>query len=421
MEIEYSSRGFLTALFRQGKPFFAISLVIFLTGLAYMVITKPVYESSGSLVVKFGQATQAQGASDVSDASARQEIINSYIKIITGRDFLRDRIQAFGIYRLYPELRDKKLPEGTTPEALAIKNLLDNDLRVTSDQSRIIGASVRNHDPKVAAEFATQVLNAFVQERTEIYNLPRSDILQKQADERLQELNKVRSDYQTFKQSTGISDPDQETAQLLKQKSDLSTLAYTAVTQAQAKLADLESQRAKMEATYLPGSSMLAGLRSTIQAARTDLFRHEKELNSEDTKSGDSLTSTLSAINARIAYIESHRGVYNDLQQQVKMRDEIYRALQKQSEDARISNLLDGKNAAHIDIVDNPALPFEPVKPQKKIFLVITLLAALVSGFGTMLSRELLDDRLSNPEQVLTHIGVPVLAVYRNEIPYDSE
>ena len=103
------------------------------------------------------------------------------------------------------------------------------------------------------------------------------------------------------------------------------------------------------------------------------------------------------------------------------MRDEIYRALQKQSEDARISNLLDGKNAAHIDIVDNPALPFEPVKPQKKIFLVITLLAALVSGFGTMLSRELLDDRLSNPEQVLTHIGVPVLAVYRNEIPYDSE
>ena len=421
MEIEYSSRGFLTALFRQGKPFFAISLAIFLIGVGYLTITKPVYESSGNLIVKFGQSAPTEGASSEGDESTRQGIINSYIKIISGRDFLQERLQAFGVYRLYPELRDKKLPPGTTAEAVAIKNLLDNDLKITSDQSRMIVVSLRNHDPAVAGAFAAQVLNAFIQKRTEIYNLPSTELIQKQADDMRQELEKARDDFQEFKQSTGISDPDQEASQLLKQKSDLGTLSYTAITQQQSKLADLEAQQAKMETTYRPGSTMLSGLENTIRAARADLLKRQNDLNPGNEKAVNSLSSTLSAINERLAYLESQKGVYNDLQQQLKIHEEAYLKLQKQSEDARIANLLSGQNGAHVDIVDNPTVPFEPIKPQKKIFLAITLLAALISGFGTILSRELLDDRLTNPEQILTHIGVPVLAVYRNEIPYDSE
>jgi uncharacterized protein involved in exopolysaccharide biosynthesis len=416
MEIEYSSRGFLTTLFRQGKPSFVISLVIFLTGLAYLIITKSVYESSGNLVVKFAQSTQ-EGSAPGADQNARQEIINSYIKILSGRHFLEERIKAFGVYRLYPELADEDSLE-ITPEALAIKNLLDNDLRITSNQSRMIDVSVRNHDPEVAAAFAAEILKAFIEKRTEIYSLPQGDLLQKQADDARLALEAARNNFQEFKQTMGISDPDVESSQLLREKSELSTLTYTAAMQEQSKLADLEVQAAKMGTTYRPESTMLAGLQSTIKAARANLRLYERNLHSED-KQPDGSHSTLMTINKRLAYLELHRGAYNQLQQQVKIRDENYTDLQKKSEDARISILLNSKNATHIGIVDNPAVPFEPIQPQKKIFFAITLLAALISGFGTILSRELFDDRLINPEQVLTHIGVPVLAVYRNEITYD--
>ncbi len=422
MDIEYSSRGFLTAFFRQGGAFVTISVLIFLTGLAYLVITKPVYESSGSLVVKFAQDTQGSGSpgSEV-DANMRQEIIKSYIKIIASRDFMRERVNAFGAYRLYPELKGE-IPPGITPEELAVDNLLKNDMKLVNDQSRMIDISVRNGDPKLAAGFAAEIMKAFLHRRTEIYNIPRADVLQKQTEDARQKLDEARKNYQDFKQKTGVSGIDEELSQLLKEKSDLNTLAYTAVTQAQTKLSDLETQQAKMLTTYRPESSMLAGLLKTIETARADLRERQSDLDGTGAGNADnSLSSRLAVINKRVAYLESQRGTYNDLQQQVKVQEENYLNYLKRGEDARISNLLNSENVTHIGIVDNPVAPSEPVKPQKKIFLALTLMAALMAGFGAVLSRELLDDRLTNPEQVLSSIGVPVLAVYRKEITHDSK
>lgn len=421
MDIENSSRGFLTVFFRQGNAFVVISVLIVLAGLGYLVITKPVYESSGSLVVKFSQSTNADGSPGGEvDANTRQEIIKSYINIIGSRDFLRERINAFGVYLLYPELRDK-IPENTTPEEAAVQSLLENDLALVNDQSRMIDISVRNGDPEVAAKFAAQIMDAFIHRRSEIYNIPRADILQKQTEDARTKLEKSRNDYQDFKGKTGISGIDEEVAQLLREKSELNALAYTAVTQAQAKLSDLEAQEAKMRTTYRPESSLLGGLLRTIESARSDLLQRQNDLNANGDSKNNSLSSRLATINKRLAYLESQRGAYNELQQQVKIREENYLNYLKRSEDARISNLLNSENVTHIGIVDNPVADSDPVRPQKKIFLAVILMAALMAGFGAALSRELLDDRLTNPEQVLSSIGVPVLAVYRKEIPYDSK
>lgn len=384
------------------------------------MFTKPVYESSGSLVVKFGQGTQADGSSGGEvDANTRQEIIKSYIKIISSHNFLQDCVKAFGLYRLYPDLQDE-IQSGTTLSEVAIKNLLEDDLQLVNDKSRMIDISVRNGNPAVAAEFAKLVMDVFINKRTEIYNIPQTDVLEKQTEDVRHKLEKTRKDFQDFKQKTGISGLDEELSQLLREKSNLSTLAYTAVTQAQSKLAELEAQEAKMRTTYRPGSSLLAGLLRTVEAARAELRKRENDLNAKAATSDNSLSSRLATINERLAYLESQRGAYNDLQQQVKVHEETYLTYLKRGEDARIYNLLNSKNVTHISIIDNPVVPSQPIKPQKKILLAIILMAAAMAGFGTVLSRELLDDRLTNPDQVLTHIGVPVLAVYRKEIPYDN-
>jgi uncharacterized protein involved in exopolysaccharide biosynthesis len=121
-------------------------------------------------------------------------------------------------------------------------------------------------------------------------------------------------------------------------------------------------------------------------------------------------------VDKRLSYLETRRGEFNDLQQQVKIDEENYLYYLKRGEEARINNLLNRHNITRISVVDQPVVPLEPVSPRKKIFLAVTFLAALIAGVGAALWRELLDDRLSNPDQVYEALGVPVLVTFKKEM-----
>lgn len=416
MDIENSMRGFLTAFFRQSGAFLSISAIVFMAGAGYLLMTKPVYEASGSVVVKFGQdarpeaSTSEQADYAESDTNARQEIIRSYIKIISSPDMLRGLVKEFGALRLYPEL-EGKLEADVSAEEVAVGNLLKGDLKVTYDQTHVIDIAVRNQDPQIAMEIATRIMQAFVRRRTEIYNTPQTNFLRQQIDEARQKLQGSQHDLQAFKEKAGISAIDEELAQLLREKGELSALAFSAVTAAQARLVELETQEAKMRATYRIDSPMLSGFQKTVAVARADLKQRQDDLNASG-KSGSSLGTRMANVDKRLSYLESQRGEYNDLQQQVKIDEENYLYYLKRGEEARINKLLNSQNITRIGVVDKPVVPVEPAKPKKKIFLAVTLLAAMIAGAGTALSRELLDDRLTNPDQVSSRLGVPVLLTF---------
>ncbi len=418
MDIEGSTRGFLTAFFRQSGAFMLVSTLIFTAGLSYLLLTKPVYESKGSLVVKFGQDARPEAASDgkapmqEEDANARQEIIRSYIKIIFSRDMLRDIVNEFGVYSLYPDLQ-KELKKGIPAEEVALNMLLEDDLKVSYDQSHVIEVAVRNVNAKVAADFASRVMEAFARKRTEIYNAPQTDFLQQQTAEARQKHEQAQKNFQNFKQEAGISAIDEELAQLLREKSELNALAYAAITEAQKRLTELETREAEMRSTYRAESPFLIRLQQTVAVARSDLERRQSDLNSAG--SGSSLGTRIANADKRVAYLESKRGRYNDLQQQIKINEENYLYYLKRGEESRINNLLTSQNITRIAVMDKPVVAVKPLKPKKSIFMVVTMLAALVAGAGVSLSRELMDDRLSNPEQVYASLGIPVFASFEKE------
>jgi len=420
MDIENSTRGILIAFFRQSRAFLLVSGMIVAAGLSYLLITKPVYEARGSLVVKFGQDARPESSANdptaysETDANARQEVIQSYIKIIMSTDMLREIVREFGAYRLYPDLKDA-LPEGVPPEEEAINMLLDGDLKVVYDQTHVIDIAVRNQNAQMATDLAARVMKSFIRRRTEIYNTPQTDFLRGQTEEARQKLEESQQGLQAFKKKAGISAIDEELAQLLREKSELNTVAYSAVTAAQAKLAELETQEAQMRATYRQGSPMLSRMQSTVAVARADLINRQQDLNGSGV-SGNSLSTRISNVDKRLAYLESQRGSYNDLQQKVKINEENYLYYLKRGEEARINSLLNSQNITRIGVVDEPALPIEPVSPQKAIWLAVMLLAALMAGGGVALARELLDDRLTNPDQLYARLGVPVLITFEKEI-----
>jgi uncharacterized protein involved in exopolysaccharide biosynthesis len=409
-------RRFLTGFFRQGFTFLLVSVLVGSLGVTYLMVTKPVYEVHSSMLVKFGKDARSDGnISDTTDYAqadyhARQEIIQSYIKIMLSRDLLRGLVNKLGPLQIYPDLKLK--PNDKTPlSEVVVDKLLAGDIKITNDESHVIDIAVRNHDPHIAMEISTFVMDAFVRERTEIYNTPQTDFLQQQIDAAHKKLDASQKDLQVFKQQAGISAIDEELSQLLKEKGDLTALAYTAITDAQNRLADLQQKQAEMQSTYRDDSPMLQRLHEMAVVAQEDLKRKRNDLNSPDAN-GSSLAAKLASVDKRIAYLELQRGRFNELQQQVTIDRDNYLIYLKRGEEARINNLLNKENITSIDIMDHPALPASPVKPKKLIVIALTLLAAIMAAAGAALSKELLDDRLTTPEKVFEVLGVPVLASF---------
>ena len=420
MNNDNASRKLLTGFFRQKNTFFLVSLLIIGLGAGYLAVTKPLYEAHGSMIVKFGQNARSEADPDQrtdytdNDSRARQEVIKSYIKIILSHDLLRDLVKQFDAYRLYPDLRNRPPVSADVPvEELAIKRLMDGDLKVANDESHVIDVAVRNHDARIAVEFGGHVMDAFIRKRTEIYNTPQTDFLKQQIEEAHQRLQASQAGLQSFKEKAGISALDDEMTQLLRQKSDLTALAFTAITDSQKRLTDLEQKEVDMEATYRTDSPMMARLEETVQAARKELQKRKNDLNAQDgPSSGSSLAVKLGSVDKRMAFLEAQRGNYNELQQKVKLDEDNYFSYVKRGEDARINNLLNKEKINSIDVMDHPVVPTEPIKPKRSIILALTLLAAIMAAAGVSLSRELMDDRLTNPEQVHAALGVPVFASF---------
>src|SRR5258708_4203274 len=63
MRIEFTLRGLLTIFFRQKTKFLTAFVLVLLVGAGFAIFSTPFYESTGSLLVKFG-------------SSARPEVVN---------------------------------------------------------------------------------------------------------------------------------------------------------------------------------------------------------------------------------------------------------------------------------------------------------------------------------------------------------
>lgn len=415
MELDYSLRGLLSALFRQKGKIILTGAAIMVLGCAYLAAMPLVYESNGSLLVKFGQdarpSVSVDGTRRAAEASSseREEIIQSNIGIIYSNDLLRSVVVQFGADRLYPGIAET-LVGADTPEGSAVKKLQGGDLIAqSSSRNNIIDLTVRNKDAAVAGSFATLLIENFIRRQAEIYNKPQTGFLQQQVEEAGIKLAAAQQALQAFKARTGISSLDEEMTQLMRQKSDMSGIAYEAVTRAQADLAALEARYAEMRATYRPNSPAALRMQQSIAAARNEVEQRQADLNIAGVQSS-SLSSKLQMIDERLGYLEQNRADYNELAQRVNIEEENYKFYQQRGEEARANDILNQQNITRISVIDTPFVPTQPANRQRKLLFIAVLMAAGVAGLSVALLFEILDDRVRTPAQLSSRLRLPVMA-----------
>ncbi len=428
MNIELNTRGIASVIFRQFWICAAIFFVILALGIMVILKSNPVYQARGSMLARFSADARPtlnmpdnrQAASSGAD---RTELIQSNIKILKSHNLLGSIIREIGPDRLYPGITAGAGSETRAVQS-AIDRTLSGPLMIGSDNSNVIEVFYKNGNPDITVVFVNTLMEKFIKLQTEVFNTPQTSFLQQQTNDAKMRLEEAQTAFQTFKEETGISAIDEEMTQLINERGEISKIAFQAVNDAQTRLAELESEAAKLQSTYRSDSPTMKQLNASIWTAKKELDNRQEALrgskNDSSNKSEEeqkaaptnSVAKRMSVLNSRIAYLEEQRARYRELEQQVEINDMNYVYYKQRGEEARVNSLLNSQNITRFAIIDRPSTPRYPISPNKKLILLMSILGGLFAALGAALGLEIMDDRFTRPEHITSALKVPVFTTF---------
>jgi len=99
--------------------------------------------------------------------------------------------------------------------------------------------------------------------------------------------------------------------------------------------------------------------------------------------------------------------MYGQLQRKFAVNEKIYSyLLEKRSETAIVKASTVSKNR----IIDSALIPEEPIKPKRKLIVLVGLIVGLILGIALAFFRDFLDDTIKTEEDI-TKVDVPVLGL----------
>ncbi len=416
MDFEYNIRGLLHLFFKQKNKFLLTFLIILTFGLVAVMNMEPYYETKSSLLLKFGENARLevnlQGAQGYkpSPHGENAEILSSNVSILESADLIKKVVSKMEAVQLYPALGD----QGYDDRTLLLKAVRQAQKKLTvvpGIKNNLIEISFRHSSPESSSAFINNLIKAYKERHTEIYNPPQITFLEEQTKKTKDQLSESQSTFNVFKKEMGVSEIDKEIEQLLKQKNELSAIAYQSVAKAQEILAEMETREATMKATYKPDSPLVKRLQEGIAVARYQL-RQRKDDMAQTSLGNNSLAKQTSSIDKRITWLEEQRGQYNELKQKVDLDEENFKYYRQRTEEARVNYLLNAQDITQISVIDAPGVPLQPTGPNKKIIAIAILMLGLFAATAVTIAFELMNDCFSFPNQIRARLGVPVLATF---------
>ncbi|MBI9085351.1 MAG: GumC family protein [Desulfobacterales bacterium] len=135
----------------------------------------------------------------------------------------------------------------------------------------------------------------------------------------------------------------------------------------------------------------------SLRMERSVLFSREKVMeNTISDFEGDAMDTNRNALQYAILNrnVETYQKLYDILLAKI-----------------RESNVEDNQVASNIRIADAAAAPIDPVKPKKKLNLLLSLIVGLMTGIGLAFLIEYMDRSLRTEEDIQKYLGLPVLSV----------
>jgi len=207
---------------------------------------------------------------------------------------------------------------------------------------------------------------------------------------------------------------------------------YKVIDDAKARLLELQLKEQEMRAKYTDNSQMVVTLREEIRKVQAfidemsqamtqrnkpsandtyveltkDMLRTEAQMNSAQTRQV-TLQKQRDEIDGKLAEINAGEGPLHDLEQTVANNEATLRSI----EDARVVQAVDNGPGSGIAVIERPAPPSHPLRPNPPLYFALALGCGLTGGLILALLAQALSSRYATPLDVERRLGLPVLAV----------
>jgi capsular exopolysaccharide synthesis family protein len=187
------------------------------------------------------------------------------------------------------------------------------------------------------------------------------------------------------------------------------------VIEAKTRLNDLNAEKARLAARYLPGHPDLMKIEGQIESARAALVaqrarviesvRNEYEAAVQEERS---FSGQLEAQKDAAMDLDRKSGAYLVLQRQAESNRQVYQSLLQQQKELRV---ISNSRTNNVQVMDQAEVPGAPFSPNARRDWFTAILAGLLVGLTLAFGLEYLDDTVKTPDDVTHRLRLPLLGL----------
>jgi capsular exopolysaccharide synthesis family protein len=301
------------------------------------------------------------------------------------------------------------------------------DLRLAANQKNLLWLSeeVGRQEKKVAA--AEAALTSYRQDQNALSLGDRQNLVVA----KLNALNETVTRQRTERmQKQATYDRLKSVDPALEEADSFPVIAASAgVVEAKNRLTELQSERMKLSARYLPNHPEIQKLDLQVKNAREALVAQrarviESVRNDYETAVAQerSFSASLEQQKAEAMELDRKSGGYVNLQRQADSDRQIWQSLLQQQKELQV---VSNSRSNNMQVMDRADVPGAPYSPNTRRDWFTALLAGVLVSFGLAFGVEYLDDSVKTPEDIARRLNLPLLglvpALRGKQVPLLSE
>ncbi|MDQ2947881.1 MAG: polysaccharide biosynthesis tyrosine autokinase, partial [Acidobacteriota bacterium] len=445
---------------RSWRRLVLLSLLGLMAGLFTAVLQTPVYQAKATMEVQElnGDFLDMRQVTPISGFLNAQTDIQTQIKAVQSPILLKRAAERLKLKKALIESARAPQPLWRTLARKPARSgtFSDDDIAVLTDrvkarvipQTRDFEVIVDSGDPQIAAAYANEICNVFIEQNIEarralshdtgqwldgllremrvklqqseaalqtyaqsaqlVFNSDKENLSDEKLRQLQAELSKAQADridkesrYEIAKQSPDESWPDVV--------NDATLRDY------ESRLTDLKRQKADLSTTYTADYGKLkrieaeiATLESAVAARREKmLFRIRNEFDTAARRER-ALTSVHQAQTRQVSRDSEKAIQYSILRREVEGNQQVYGAMLRRAQEAAMAA---GMRASNIRVVDSAAPPSVPYRPQVAINAALGLLSGVLFGSVLLFARDRTDAVIRQPGDISQYLHSAELGV----------
>jgi uncharacterized protein involved in exopolysaccharide biosynthesis len=404
----------------------------------------------------------------------REGIINNEIEILSSQDLFETTITRMGVDLIYPDLASNP-PRGQPLVKVAEKLFRKNLSIKGGKDMDILKVSFRHPDPLIAAKTVNLLIELYREKHLLMFgDKAATAFLDVKVNEYAGELAIADDVLKGFRSQHAVFAIDEQRTILLRQQGELKSQLHDAENQlaglrgrlkilagesahtereakirtetgstsndiidkAKEQLLTLHLKEREYARTLNEHNRLLTSVRHEIDLVQDFMDEEKKNPKSlvivgsneifQDLQKNLILTrAEIETQTARVITLERQLGVVtdqlaamlvserelHDLEREVSVKQENYRAYRNKLEALRLSDQMDLGQVSNLSVIQPASAPIKPIRPIMALNMALGFLMGLLAGLVMAMFKEFVSEQLTTPGSVENRLGLPVLAI----------